>query len=319
MYEFWCSLRSTDNAVLLGILFRAARHNEQRQRAGDSRPVHRLSVRDSAAAALPACHRHAEVDVAIIGGKLLFDESEVGQPRGQRKLYAETVFCNERAAAALHGMDSPLSDPRWGEHAVAQQLLTDSSVAVTDAARISIADMIYFRCAQHRGDEYIGGVLDLFPVEIARARHGSDHGIQGSVRPGVLDSRWRAVLGVDGNARLRYANSHLADMRIDSSDVSVVLEKQQLQQKLDWLRNRIELRMPPSYEIFVQHMNDQWQYGYQRAQEALAAAASSRRSAAPTGTASRWAASSLRAGPTPAPGAARPPPPNPRPPPPPPA
>jgi hypothetical protein len=26
MYEFWCSLRSTDNAVLLGTLFRAARH-----------------------------------------------------------------------------------------------------------------------------------------------------------------------------------------------------------------------------------------------------------------------------------------------------
>ncbi len=81
---------------------------------------------------------------------------------------------------------------------------------------------------------------------------------------------WRSVLGVDGNARLRYANSHLADMRIDSSDVSVVLEKQQLQQKLDWLRNRIELRMPPSYAIFVQHMKDQWQFGYARAQEALA-------------------------------------------------
>ena len=57
---------------------------------------------------------------------------------------------------------------RQVDHAVAQQLLTDSSVAVTDAARISIADMIYFRCAQHRGNEYIGGVLDLFPVEIAR-------------------------------------------------------------------------------------------------------------------------------------------------------
>jgi predicted acylesterase/phospholipase RssA len=272
MYEFWCSLRSTDNAVLLGTLFRAAK----RKMNSASAPVIPDLFTDylfeiPPQLPFPPAAGTPQVDVAIIGGKLLFNEADVGLPRGQRKLYAETVFCNERAAAALQGMDSPLSDPRWGEHAVAQQLLTDSSVAVTDAARISISDMIYFRCAQHRGDEYIGGVLDLFPVEIARAL-GTEVIMEFKEAFDQVFSipAWRAVLGVDGNARLRYANSHLADMRIDSSDVSVVLEKQQMQQKLDWLRNRIELRMPPSYELFVQHMNDQWEYGYQRAQEALA-------------------------------------------------
>ena len=75
---------------------------------------------------------------------------------------------------------------------------------------------------------------------------------------------------MDGNARLRYANSFLADLRIDSSDVSKVLARQQMQQKLYWRRNRIELAMPPTHDIFVQHMNDQWQYGFDRAREALA-------------------------------------------------
>jgi predicted acylesterase/phospholipase RssA len=272
MYRFWCSLRATEHAALLGTLARAAR----RKLSSAAAPVIPDLFNDylfeiPPQLPFPPASGAPEVDVAILGGKLLFTPADVGQPRGQRKLFAETVFCNQRAAAALKDMDSPLGDPRWGEHAVSRELLTDTSVPVTDAARISIADMIYFRCAQYRGEEYIGGVVDLFPVEIARAL-GQEVIMEFKEAFDQVFSipAWRSVLGVDGNARLRYANSHLADMRIDSSDVSVVLEKQQMQQKLDWLRNRIELQMPPSHDIFIQHMNDQWQYGYDRAKEALA-------------------------------------------------
>ncbi len=271
MYQFWCSLRATDHAALYGTLLRAAR----RKLSSAPAPVIPDLFNDylfeiPPQLPFPTATGAPQVDVAIIGGKLLFGPDDVGQPRGQRKLYAETIFCSERAAAALDGMDSPLDDARWGDHAIAKELLTDTSVSVADAARISIADMIYFRSAQLGGDEYIGGVLDLFPVEIAR-RLGEEVIMEFKEAFDQVFSipAWRAVLGVDGNARLRYANSHLADMRIDSSDVSVVLEKQQMQQKLDWLHNRIELQMPPSYDIFVQHMRDQWRYGYDRAREAL--------------------------------------------------
>jgi predicted acylesterase/phospholipase RssA len=272
MYRFWCGLKSTKNAALLGTLLRAAK----RKLSSASAPVIPDLFNDylfdiPAQLPFPPATGTPEVDVAIIGGRLLFDESDVGQPRNGRKLYAETVFCGERAAAALHGMDSPLADFRWGEHAVARDMFIDSSATVSEAARISIADMLYFRSQPYRGQEYIGGVLDLFPVEIAR-KLGDEVVMEFKEAFDQVFSipAWRTVLGVDGNARLRYANTHLADMRIDSSDVSVVLEKQQLQQKLDWLRNRIELAMPPSYETFVQHMTDQWQYGYDRAREALA-------------------------------------------------
>lgn len=270
MYQFWCSLRSTRHAALIGTLLRAGR----RKLSSASAPLIPDLFNDylfeiPPALPFPAASAVPEVDVAIIGGKLLFGPEDVGQPRGQRKLYAETIFCNERAAGALRGMDAPLAEARWGEHAIARDLLTDSSASVAEAARISISDMIYFRSAQYRGDEYIGGVVDLFPVEIAR-KLGEEVIMEFKESFDQVFSipAWRAVLGVDGNARLRYANSHLADLRIDSSDVSVVLAKQQLQQRLDWLRNRIELRMPPSYDIFVQHMRDQWQYGYERAREA---------------------------------------------------
>ncbi len=272
MYDFWCGLKSTRHAALIGTLARAAR----RSLTPSSVPVIPDLFGDylfdiPPQLPFPPANGAPEVDVAIIGGKLLFDASEVGRPRGARKLFAETVFCGERAAAALKDMASPLGDPRWGEHAVAGELLVDSGVPLTEAARISIADMIYFRCRQYGGDEYIGGVLDLFPVEIAR-RLGVEVVMEFKEAFDQVFSipAWRAVLGVDGNARLRYANTHLADLRIDSSDVSRVLAKQQLQQRLHWRRNRIELAMPASYDTFARHAGDQWRYGYERAREALA-------------------------------------------------
>jgi predicted acylesterase/phospholipase RssA len=272
MYRFWCGLKSTQHAALLDTLLRAAK----RKLSSAGAPVipdlfNYYLFEIPPQLPFPPASGTPEVDVAIIGGKLLFGQADVGQPRNGRKLYAETVFCGERAAAALRGMESPLADARWGEHAVAREMLIDGATSITEAARISIADMIYFRCQPHRGDEYIGGVLDLFPVEIAR-RLGDEVIMEFKEAFDQVFSipAWRTVLGFDGNARLRYANSHLADMRIDSSDVSVVLEKQQMQQKLHWLRNRIELAMPPSYATFVQHMSDQWNYGHERAREALA-------------------------------------------------
>ena len=181
------------------------------------------------------------------------------------------MFCDGRAAALLDGMASPLSDPRWGEHAIARELLTDASVPPAAAARISISDMLYFRCQAYGGHEYIGGVVDLFPVEIARRL--ADEVVmefKEAFEQTFSIPAWRSVLGLDGNARLRYANSHLADIRIDSSDVSATLARQQLQQKLDWRRNRIELVMPDDHATFARHMQDQWQYGYERGMEACA-------------------------------------------------
>jgi len=271
MYRFWCGLRSTPRAKLAGTLLRAAR----RRLSPSPAPLVPDLFGDYLFELPPQLPFPPEparptVDVAILGGRLLFGPEQVGQPRAGRKLYAETVFCGERAAALLAGMDSPLSDPRWGRHAVARELLTDGSVPVAAAARISISDMLYFRSQRHGAHEYIGGVVDLFPVEIAR-RLASEVVLEFKEAFEQMFSipAWRSVLGLDGNARLRYANSQLADMRIDSSDVSAALPSPLLQ-KLDWRRNRIELAMTPDHASFVELMDAQWRYGYERAMEACA-------------------------------------------------
>ncbi|MNU07194.1 hypothetical protein D3C72_2526810 [compost metagenome] len=46
---------------------------------------------------------------------------------------------------------------------------------------------------------------------------------------------------------------------------------------MDWLRNRVRLVAPTSYARYLEEVDAQWQYGYQRAAEAYELAAQGRR------------------------------------------
>ncbi|MES2150323.1 MAG: hypothetical protein V4508_11100 [Pseudomonadota bacterium] len=209
--------------------------------------------------------------VAIIGGKILFEPEDVGQLRAGRKLFAETVFCDLRAAAMLDGMASPLCAPQWGDNAIARHLITDSDMPIGDAVRISISDMFYFRCHSSQSGHYMGGVIDLFPIEIAhRLAERVVIEMKAPFNQHVAIPALRAVLGIDGNARLRHVHQQRADTWIDSSDVDLVLRAQGVQQILRWRENRIRLVMPGDYAHYVEQVETQWQFGYRRALEAFA-------------------------------------------------
>ncbi|BDT68499.1 hypothetical protein os1_26820 [Comamonadaceae bacterium OS-1] len=271
MYEFWGSLQPAPQARITKALLGAARRKWSRQPA----PVVPDLFRDylfevPPVLPLPPVATVSEVDVVTIGGKLLFGPADVGQARGSRKLFAQTVFGPPRAAALVQGMASPFADPRWGEHAVAHGVQADTTLPLDAAARMAITDFYYFPTYRHGADHYIGGVVDLFPIELA-------HRLADAVMLEFKESfnqhfeipAWRAVLGLDGNQRLRHVNAQAADVWFDTSDVATALPVQPVQRQLEWWRNRIVLAQPIDYAAYVQAMDAQWQYGYQRGQEAL--------------------------------------------------
>lgn len=209
--------------------------------------------------------KNQETEVAIIAGKLLFTENELGQLRGTRKLFAEIVFCTPRAAALLLGMQSPMSAEEGGGNAIAQDVLTDVTMPLAQAARASVSDMFYFRCHSYQGSHYIGGVIDLFPIEIA---HQLAEQVIMELK-GPYDKLFsipalRSVLGINGNQRLQHVLQQHADLWVDTSDMEQVLLENQIVKKIAWQRNRIELRMPSSYEVYVKMIEAQWEYGFQR-------------------------------------------------------
>ncbi|WP_110257389.1 patatin-like phospholipase family protein [Undibacterium pigrum] len=272
MYHYWSGLQSSPRAGIVRTLALAAKRGFSRGSAATIPDLFNEYLFEiPSELPLPkVAASEQSVATAIIGGKLLFNENEVGQLRGQRKLFAETVFCDPKAAALLDGMASPLADARWGEHAISEELLCDVQTSTSLAARISITDMFYFRCHAHANGHYFGGVLDLFPIEVAR-RLADEVMMEfkQSFDQAFSIPAWRTVLGLDGNARLRYVNGQPVDVRIDTSDVATLLNKEAVQKKLDWRRNRITLQMPKNYATYVAYMEAQWQYGYARGMEAF--------------------------------------------------
>jgi predicted acylesterase/phospholipase RssA len=273
MHRFWSAIQPAPAATIHRTLLDVASRAINRQAAPQVPDLF-----DNYLFALPGLPQLASTpadqrgpDVALVGSKLLYTPGEVGQPRGRRKLFEQTVFCGPRAAQLLHGVRAPLGSVEWGDSAVAPQVATDTAMPLDQAARISVSDMYYFACHAHGGAHYMGGVVDLFPIEMA-------HQLAKRV---VMEFKapfdqvmsvpaWRAVLGTDANQRLRHVHAQHADVWVDTSDIEQALAKPYLRKVLAWRENRVRLEAPPSYPVFVQHMEEHWAFGYARAREAFA-------------------------------------------------
>lgn len=204
--------------------------------------------------------------LAIVAGRLLFDKAEVGMQRQNRALFAEVLMGNESMGALLEGVPSPVGGEKGSGGTVAPALEVMTGVPLQDAVRLSLADIFYAPCQSYRQHHYCGGVIDLYPLELARALARE---VAMELKPPFSSSlaipALRAVFGCDGNARLRHVHLQPTEVRIDTSDMERVLVPC-VQKKVDWLRNRIRL-IPPSYEKYVALIEAQWQYGYSRGLE----------------------------------------------------
>ncbi|NGZ84566.1 patatin-like phospholipase family protein [Duganella aceris] len=275
MYAFFCGLRSSPRAAPLRALANVMRRRLDGGKAARIPDLyHDYLFEIPAQLPLPApraAHTGAPA-LAILGGKLLFGPEQVGQMRRGRPIYAVTLFGDARTAALAHGLPSAVG-AGWTD-AVAPTLEVDTAMPRADAARISIADMFYFRCQTAGGADYTGGVVDLFPVELAfsLAEHVTME-MKQSYDQLMAIPALRAVFGIDGNHRLRRVHGHPVDVWVDTSDVSQALRGSGVQKRIDWRRNRIALAAPASYPRYVADVEAQWQYGYQRAQEAYTLAA----------------------------------------------
>lgn len=278
MYNFWTGITPAPSATIHRVLLAVA------HRAMDPRPAPKVpdlfnhylhALPPLPALPTPDAAQRLGPDVVLVGSRLLYSPADVGQPRGQRKLFAQTVFCQARAAHLVDGMPAPLGGSEWGNSAVAPLVATDTSMPLDMAARISVSDMYYFACHPRGDSHYMGGVVDLFPIELAhRLAHRVVMEFKAPFDQLMSVPAWRAVLGTDANQRLRQVHAQHADAWIDTSDIMQALDKPYMRNVLDWRKNRVRLEHTPSYAEFVQHMDDHWNYGYARGREAFARGAS---------------------------------------------
>ncbi len=274
MYDFLCGIRSTARATPLRTLGAAGLRWLGRTPAPRSADLWRDYLFElPAAIPLPVQADPQAPALAIVGAQLLYRPEEAGAPRGGRALFAQTVFCPPRAAALLDGMAAPAADPRWSAGAVEPLLRVETALPAADAARISIADMFYFRSHAANGHHYTGGVIDLFPIELAR-RLARDVAMERKMpfNPWFALPALRAVLGIDGAARLRHVHEQPADAWVDTRDCARVLRGHAIGKRIGWRSNRIGLVPAPTLAAHQAQVRAQWEYGYLKGMAAFAGA-----------------------------------------------
>jgi predicted acylesterase/phospholipase RssA len=266
MYAFWRDLQPNPKATLANTLSGAARRwlSKEARIIPDLFDDYLFEI--PARLPLPGNTQYdGHPAVAIIAGELLFDRSEVGQPRGNRKLFAETVMCEQAAATLLNGMQSPMHSDAWGANTIAAPLLTEVNMPIAEAARASICDMFYFRCHSWQGKHYIGGALDLFPIEIAhRLAEQVVMELKGPYDSVFAIPALRAVFGTDGKRRLNHVLAQSANQWVDTADMERMLNNPSVRKRIAWTSNRVELVPPATYQAYVDGIDAQWRFGYQR-------------------------------------------------------
>jgi hypothetical protein len=269
MYEFWRTLKANPQAKFTRALWGATKRKFTSKHAiyiPDLFNDYLFEIQQYVP--LPTLETaNPEIAVAVIAGKLLYTQAEIGQQRGNKKLFKEIIFCNEKSSDLLAGMPSSVAHH---DNAIDSQLLIDTQMPINEAARASVSDMFYFRCHSYQANHYVGGAINLLPIEIAKClAHETIIEIKSPYDQSLSIPALQAVFGINGNQRLREVAKQVVTLAIDTSDMQTALKSARIQKRINWRENQIELMAPPSYKEYVRMIDAQWQYGYDRATHAI--------------------------------------------------
>lgn len=270
MYRFWQGFRAAPQATLSGALTSAL------WRWFDPRPAPRLPrVHDGALfqapAAWPRLHWRTAGDTpeaVIVAARLLYAAHETGQPRRGRPLFEQVLFCRPGVAARL-AMPAGDAQPAAPGSAVAPQSALCDEAALGDAVRLSFTDMFYLPAAAWRGQHYLGGVVNLLPVELASGWARQVWVERKAPATWTLGPAWRQVLGVNATRRLRQVDATPVALRLDTRQLARALPRQLVDKHIDWRANRLRLRPALSAGDHAQRVQAQWREGQRLMRAAL--------------------------------------------------
>ncbi len=206
--------------------------------------------------------------VVIIGAKLNFTPEDVGQESEDKKIYQEVFFTDIETSDLLRDMSSPIA-VSFPNSAISfdTQVITNQSLGT--AVRVSISDPYLMNPAQIDEIYFLGGAINLYPIEIAYRLANT----VAMVYPNALDFLGQRTLastfGFDNNTRLRKVTNMYADYWFDFLNFEALGDHRFNVIEVDIMRNELRLKLPKDIETFRADIQAQYEFGYNRAVEAL--------------------------------------------------
>lgn len=212
----------------------------------------------------------------LLGARLLHAPGDAGESRGLRALFEPVAIGPARACALLDGAPAATGALSQARSAVAPHwaVMPSTSLPLGDAVRISLTDMVYLPPAQAAGRRWLGGAVDLMPVELA-ARLADAVWIdrKDPIPPWTMAPAWRAVLGLSARQRQHEVDRAPVALRLDHRGLHRALPRTVLQRRLAWSRGGFAIRLQAcrdaeDYRALIQAQFDE---GRRRVHAALAA------------------------------------------------
>ena len=208
-----------------------------------------------------------EVPILIVGGKALFNKSEVGAPI-DKKLFKEVYFTGQEMAVLLEGFLSPIAQ-QFPQSSVMSETAAILDVSLEDAIRSSISDMFYVNPKKIGEDYYITGAIDLHPIELASFLAEEIMMLYTPKFDPILEEgAMQAAFHYSYNQRLKsiQREEQGVDYWIDYTDFP---SKFSLQPSVRLSKLAVTSGMPDDYQEFRNIVHAQYWYGYNRTIEAI--------------------------------------------------
>ncbi|WP_201610804.1 patatin-like phospholipase family protein [Psychrobacter submarinus] len=230
----------------------------------------------------PSLDMNASPDTAIIASRLVPTEDSLKQTPQAKNLQLaaklqEVLFTPAHLRACIDKQTLACPTHRYAPLRIKKQihLVTDCDIA--QAVRASMADMYYLQPTFIEGLGWsLGGVIDLTPIELA-AQFGNS--VFAETKAGydkvLAAPAIQRIFGFDPNERLAEVLSFKTDKNstndikqnnihwLPFADNGKALAGQHVRKRLNIRQGRIDL-IHADYDDFVQQMQAQWHYGYQR-------------------------------------------------------
>lgn len=207
------------------------------------------------------------IPMIIIGGKILFTSTQVGQPKKQ-KLFREVYFTSPDVGSHLKDFKSPVGRD-FDSSSIDLNIEVNTDTGVMQAARAAATNPMIFPPALINHDYYVGGSINLYPLELARElaeevvmSFGEDFSEYSGV-PVI-----KAAFQFDANERLRSVTNQSANWWTDASDRSSALEEPYGFGIKNTFMS-VYFRMPSEDNIFDRDIAAHFKYGKERMLEAI--------------------------------------------------
>jgi hypothetical protein len=203
-----------------------------------------------------------EIPTVIIGSELLFTPGESGQKRSEKKLFRKTVFTDPETARRISHEHLASHSDSFKDSAVEKESKIVTEFSMLESTRASVSDMFYVQPAYLQHHYFMGGVIDLVPLELAR--HLSREVITEKKQPytPVEEALIRSVFGFSANERLLETEKLRSEFQIDTTSIKQVLKGHYPEKRINWKKLELDFSFPKTYQQFVEDMEMQWQYGF---------------------------------------------------------